>query len=82
MSKVWKTKAAVRAASKGYGAERRQREAFEAALEVTIDWAALASELAERAANNRSGKAIILGGIIKAKIAGDVPAYKSAEGAL
>lgn len=73
-----KLKTIVPSGTRGYGAGRKKRAAFQANLEVLIDWHLLAKELAERAADNKTGKATLLGGIVKARITSKVPAYEDA----
>jgi hypothetical protein len=61
--------------TKGWAESRKVRPRFAAKLEMLIDWDALAAELAKRAAGNKSRKATLLGGIVKATITSAVPPY-------
>lgn len=73
MSKPWKTTCRVSKHTAGWGQHMRVRESFDANVEVTIDWQKLAQKLAEKAANNKSGRSAMMGGIIKAKITNEIP---------
>jgi hypothetical protein len=81
MSAPWKTKVRIAADTKYRRGERLQRPTFEADLQVDIDWSGLAQVLAARAADNKSGKSAMLGGLIKAKLVGRAPQWQAADAA-
>lgn len=78
MPQLIKLKTILPASSKGYREKRKVRPAFQANLEVVIDWHLLSRELSKRAADNKTGKATLLGGIVKARITNKVPDYEDA----
>lgn len=60
MAKPWKTTGRVR--------NRRSGEVTDVPISVEIDWGGIADALARRASENKSGKAGLFNGLIKAKI--------------
>lgn len=79
MTKPWKTAYSAPADTRMRRGIRQRRPAFDAKLDVTIDWDRLARVLGERASSNSTGRSIVLGGIIKAKLSTPAPRWQDEE---
>lgn len=78
MSKPWKTTYSAPADSRYRQGKTQRRPAFEAELEVSIDWEKLARILGAKATSNSTGKTKLLGGVITVKTTSMAPAWEDA----
>lgn len=77
-NRPWQTTFNAPADTRYRGGKTQRREAFEATLEVTIDWAKLARILGAKATSNSTGKSKLLGGVIVVKSTTKAPEWRDA----